>query len=71
VGQHHNLGVLLHNLKLYEESKKEFCEAIRINPNFAEAKHNLEVSWQDNPYLGEANMPHKPKIEGENPLSEG
>ncbi|PKP57053.1 MAG: hypothetical protein CVT89_05130, partial [Candidatus Altiarchaeales archaeon HGW-Altiarchaeales-2] len=38
---HNNLGALLANLKRYEEAEKEFREAIRINPNDAEAHNNL------------------------------
>ena len=38
---HHNLGILLYNLKRFEEAEKEYREAIRINPDFAEAHNNL------------------------------
>jgi len=38
---HNNLGVLLSDLKRYEEAEKEFREAIRINPNDAGAHNNL------------------------------
>jgi tetratricopeptide (TPR) repeat protein len=39
---HFQLGILLHDLKKYEEGEKEFRESTRINPNVAQIHHNLE-----------------------------
>ncbi|PKM92085.1 MAG: hypothetical protein CVU81_02380 [Euryarchaeota archaeon HGW-Euryarchaeota-1] len=42
-----NLGHTLYNLKRYENAEKEFREAIRINPNLAEAHNNLGILLKD------------------------
>ncbi|MEO0191710.1 MAG: tetratricopeptide repeat protein, partial [candidate division WOR-3 bacterium] len=40
---HCNLGFLLTNQGRYGEAEKEFREAIRIKPDYAEAHYNLGV----------------------------
>jgi Flp pilus assembly protein TadD len=40
-GLHYNLGVVLDLLGKSEEAEKEMREALRLNPNFAEAQTQL------------------------------
>ena len=39
--EHIYRGILLQNLKSYDEAEKEYRDAIRINPNYADAHNNL------------------------------
>ena len=39
--EHTYRGILLQNLKSYDEAEKEYRDAIRINPNYADAHNNL------------------------------
>lgn len=45
-GTQHTKGVILHDLKKYEDAVNSFNEAINLNPNYASAHHNLGVSLQ-------------------------
>ena len=40
---HSNLGVLLNNLKRYDDAEREYREAIRTDPDYAEAHGNLGI----------------------------
>ena len=40
---HNNLGILLGELKRYEEAESEYIVALRRRPNFAEAHANLGI----------------------------
>jgi len=51
---HNNLGILLYNLKRYEEAEEEFREAARINPGLAESHHNLGLLLENLKRYGEA-----------------
>ena len=42
---HYNLGNSLADLKRYKEAEKEFREAIKLNPNVAEAHANLGILY--------------------------
>ena len=44
---HYNLGLIFKALGRKEDGKKEFEEALRIVPNFKEAKDNLEELQQE------------------------
>ena len=40
---HYNLGVLLNNLKRYDEAEEGYRDAIRMDPDLAEAHANLGI----------------------------
>jgi len=44
-GYHYNLGVLYHVQGKPEEAEQQYLEALRINPNYADAHYNLGVLY--------------------------
>jgi tetratricopeptide (TPR) repeat protein len=59
VEAHNNLGILLDDLKRYDESVKEYKEALGINPDYAEAHNNLGVLLSDLKRYEEAEKEYK------------
>src|SRR3989339_224094 len=57
-----NLGILLFNLKRYEEAEKEYKEAIKINPNNSESHYNLGVLLYSQKRYEEAEREYKESI---------
>ncbi|RZB29391.1 MAG: hypothetical protein AEth_01208 [Candidatus Argoarchaeum ethanivorans] len=59
---HYNLGILLKDLKRFDEAEKECREAIRINPDYVEAHNNLGILLKDLKRFGEAEKEYREAI---------